>query len=68
MLTAFITRRQPMYQLVNLAHKFSLFSEQWQPKVVAEMNDYQFKVVRIAGDFIWHRKIGMRHLPILLDL
>ncbi len=43
-----------MYQLVNLAHKFSLFSEQWQPKVVAEMNDYQFKVVRIAGDFIWH--------------
>ncbi len=54
MLTAFITRRQPMYQLVNLAHKFSLFSEQWQPKVVAEMNDYQFKVVRIAGDFIWH--------------
>ena len=41
-------------QLVNLAHKFSLFSEQWQPKVVAEMNDYQFKVVRIAGDFIWH--------------
>ncbi len=54
MLTAFITRRQPMYQLVNLAHKFSLFSEQWQPKVVAEMNDYQFKIVRIAGDFIWH--------------
>lgn len=47
MLTAFITRRQPMYQLVNLAQKFSLFSEQWQPKVVAEMNDYQFKVVRI---------------------
>ena len=47
MLTAFITRRQPMYQLVNLAHKFSLFSEQWQPKVVAEMNDYQFKIVRI---------------------
>ena len=43
-----------MVQLVNLAHKFSLFSEQWQPKVVAEMNDYQFKVVRIAGDFIWH--------------
>ena len=43
-----------MFQLVNLAHKFSLFSEQWQPKVVAEMNDYQFKIVRIEGDFIWH--------------
>ncbi|MDP1177521.1 cupin domain-containing protein, partial [Klebsiella pneumoniae] len=43
-----------MFQLVNLAHKLSLFSEQWQPNGVAEMNDYQFKVVRIAGGFIWH--------------
>jgi len=31
-----------------------LFAEQWQPKVIAEMNDYQFKVVRLQGDFIWH--------------
>lgn len=45
---------QPNRQSINLLHKVSLFSEQWNPKVVAEMNDYQFKVVRIAGDFIWH--------------
>ncbi|WCD83286.1 cupin domain-containing protein [Pseudomonas sp. TUM22785] len=45
---------QPNHQSINLLHKVSLFSEQWSPKVVAEMNDYQFKVVRIAGDFIWH--------------
>ncbi len=45
---------QPNHQSINLLHKVSLFSEQWNPKVVAEMNDYQFKVVRIAGDFIWH--------------
>ena len=32
----------------------ALFHEQWQPKVVAEMNDYQFKVVKLQGDFIWH--------------
>jgi mannose-6-phosphate isomerase-like protein (cupin superfamily) len=31
-----------------------LFSEQWRPKVVAEMNDYQFKLVKLQGDFIWH--------------
>nr|WP_237149981.1 cupin domain-containing protein [Pseudomonas otitidis] len=37
-----------------MQHKLSLFSEQWTPKVIAEMNDYQFKVVRIEGDFIWH--------------
>ena len=39
---------------VNFQQKFSLFTEQWKPKVVAEMNDYQFKVVRLEGDFIWH--------------
>jgi mannose-6-phosphate isomerase-like protein (cupin superfamily) len=42
------------YRPVNFAEKFGLFTEQWTPKVVAEMNDYQFKVVRLAGDFIWH--------------
>jgi len=39
---------------INFQQKFSLFTEQWKPKVVAEMNDYQFKVVRLEGDFIWH--------------
>ena len=42
------------YEPINLKHKFRLFDEQWQPKVVAEMNDYQFKVVKLAGDFVWH--------------
>ena len=39
---------------INFQQKFSLFTEQWTPKVVAEMNDYQFKLVRLEGDFIWH--------------
>jgi len=42
------------YRPINFKQKFSLFSEQWAPKVVAEMNDYQFKVVKLKGDFIWH--------------
>jgi len=42
------------YEAINFAEKFALFSEQWRPKVVAEMNDYQFKIVRLEGDFIWH--------------
>jgi mannose-6-phosphate isomerase-like protein (cupin superfamily) len=42
------------YEAINLASKFALFDEQWQPKVVAEMNDYQFKIVKLEGDFIWH--------------
>jgi mannose-6-phosphate isomerase-like protein (cupin superfamily) len=40
---------------VNLAAKLALFSEPWTPRVVAEMNDYQFKLVKLAGDFVWHR-------------
>ena len=42
------------YQPINFRDKFGLFTEQWQPRVVAEMNDYQFKVVKLQGDFIWH--------------
>jgi mannose-6-phosphate isomerase-like protein (cupin superfamily) len=42
------------YKSINLAEKFGLFSEQWQPKVIAEMNDYQFKIVKLEGDFIRH--------------
>jgi mannose-6-phosphate isomerase-like protein (cupin superfamily) len=42
------------YTPINLHEKFGLFTEQWQPKVIAEMNDYQFKVVKLQGEFIWH--------------
>ena len=42
------------YSAINLQHKFGLFAEQWTPKVIAEMNDYQFKIVKLEGDFIWH--------------
>ncbi|QUE91553.1 cupin domain-containing protein [Pseudomonas sp. SCA2728.1_7] len=47
-------RHQQSSVPVNLAHKASLIEQQWSPRVVAEMNDYQFKVVRIEGEFIWH--------------
>ncbi|OHV76328.1 cupin domain-containing protein [Rhizobium sp. LCM 4573] len=39
---------------INLAEKLGRIPDLWQPRVVAEMNDYQFKLVRIEGDFIWH--------------
>ena len=39
---------------ISFAKKFDSFTEQWSPKVVAEMNDYQFKLVRLEGDFVWH--------------
>ena len=40
------------YHSVNFRKKFRLFDAQWQPKVIAEMNDYQFKLVKLQGDFI----------------
>jgi mannose-6-phosphate isomerase-like protein (cupin superfamily) len=43
------------YQSINLGEKFRLFSEHWQPKIVAEVNDYQLKIVKVEGDFVWHR-------------
>jgi mannose-6-phosphate isomerase-like protein (cupin superfamily) len=42
------------YRSINFQQKFGLFAEHWLPKVVAEMNDYQFKLVKVQGDFIWH--------------
>lgn len=40
--------------VVNFAEKLSLFSEHWSPKIVAQMNDYHFKVVKVQGKFVWH--------------
>jgi mannose-6-phosphate isomerase-like protein (cupin superfamily) len=42
------------YKSINFRQKLGLFDEQWTPKVIAEMNDYQFKIVKLQGDFIWH--------------
>ena len=39
---------------INLQSKFELFTEHWSPKVIAELNDYQFKLVKIKGQFTWH--------------
>ena len=52
---------------VNFDAKLSLISEQWSPRVVAEMNDYQFKIVRIEGDFVWHRHDDTDEAFLVLD-
>ena len=43
-----------MREKINLHDKFKKVAEHWSPKVVAEMNDYQFKLAKIKGEFIWH--------------
>ena len=54
-------------QSINLLQKISLLNEQWSPRVVAEMNDYQFKVVRIQGEFIWHSHAETDETFLVLD-
>ena len=43
-----------MMDTINLKDKFAKFSDHWSPKVIAELNDYQFKLVKIQGEFVWH--------------
>lgn len=56
-----------IYQAINFGKKLALFHEQWEPKVIAEMNDYQFKVVKLQGDFIWHDHQNTDETFIVLD-
>ena len=41
-------------KVINLADKFSRFSDHYSPKIVAELNDSYVKVVKLKGDFVWH--------------
>nr|WP_312232304.1 cupin domain-containing protein [Pseudomonas sp.] len=54
-------------QAINLLRKLDLIAEQWSPRVVAEMNDYQFKVARLQGDFIWHAHAETDEAFLVLD-
>ena len=40
---------------VNLLHKFSLFNDHWSPKIVGELNGQQVKLVKLEGEFVWHK-------------
>lgn len=42
------------YQSINLQDKLAKFSERWSPKIIAQMNDYHFKVAKVQGEFVWH--------------
>ena len=53
--------------VVNLAEKFSRFKECWQPKIVGEINDMHVKLVRIAGEFVWHHHEREDELFLVLE-
>ena len=43
-----------MRDKVSLSDKFALFRDYWQPKIVAELNDYDVMIVRVKDEFLWH--------------
>ncbi|MBA2292080.1 MAG: cupin domain-containing protein [Gemmatimonadales bacterium] len=46
--------RSPGPAVINLADKLALVDAPWSPRVVATLNDYDVKVARVTGEFIWH--------------
>ena len=54
-------------QSIDLIGKISQIDGHWQPRVVAEMNDYQFKLVKVEGDFMWHRHTETDETFIVLE-
>src|SRR5688572_4549449 len=52
---------------INLAEKFAKFSEHWSPKIIARMNDYEFKLVKFEGEFVWHDHPETDEVFLVLD-
>ncbi len=52
---------------INFKDKFSRFSDHWSPRVIAEMNDYQFKLVKVEGEFVWHEHPDTDEVFIVID-
>ena len=41
-------------QSINLLNKFSLFQEEWTPKIIGELNGQHVKLCKLKGNFVWH--------------
>lgn len=52
---------------VDLEQKFSEFSDQWSPKIVATLNDYEVKLVKVQGEFVWHTHEGTDELFLVIE-
>ena len=55
------------YQPINFQDKLSKFDDHWSPRVIAEMNDYQFKLVKVQGEFVWHEHPDTDEVFIVLE-
>ena len=56
-----------IYNPINLEKKFKKFSDYWSPKVIGEMNNYQFKLAKVQGEFIWHQHLDTDETFIVIE-
>ena len=56
-----------MLKAININDKLNKFSDLWSPRVIAEMNDYQFKLAKVKGEFVWHSHKETDETFIVLD-
>ena len=56
-----------MTTAINLSEKLAKFTEHWSPKIVAQMNDDHFKLVKFQGEFVWHEHKDTDEVFIVLD-
>ena len=56
-----------MLKPININDKLNKFSDLWSPRVIAEMNDYQFKLAKVKGEFVWHSHKETDETFIVLD-
>jgi mannose-6-phosphate isomerase-like protein (cupin superfamily) len=52
---------------IDLDEKFEAFQERWSPKVVARLNDYEIKLAKLEGEFVWHSHAETDELFFVLD-
>lgn len=53
--------------VIDLKDKFSQLEQSWRPAIIAQMNDYQFKVVKLEGEFVWHTHGDTDETFLILD-
>jgi mannose-6-phosphate isomerase-like protein (cupin superfamily) len=55
------------YAPIRFSEKFAKFDQRWSPKIIAQMNDYHFKLVKLQGEFVWHSHAETDEVFIVLD-
>lgn len=54
-------------QKITLAEKFDSFTEKWSPKIVASVDDFDVKIVKIEGEFVWHKHDDEDEMFLVID-